>query len=1060
MKRNLKALLLAVLLVVFTITTLVSDTNIEYHPGLITVCFSADLVGNTRGEFNITHENGIVQTPFEWFNDLAEEYQIINLTRKYQVKNREWNLNGQYPMNVFRIESNDHSRTNGLLEALQTRNSDVLFAEKEAVFWFDSNPALQNGERYTPNDPLVSQQYHLTNIMAYEAWDIHTGSPDIVVGAVDSGFKWNHVDLAPNAWVNEAELPGITINYDAGTISGGDGIDNDGNGYIDDVMGWNFWPGQQQNNPVQIYNDWSYATHGTHVAGIIGAKGDNGIGIAGVAYDVSIVATKHQGNIPELYNGVYYMVDTGIRVVNCSWGASGNANDANLAANYAYDHGTLIVAAAGNTYGSAIQYPAGNALVMAVVSTTANDTKSDFSTYGTWTNISAPGTLIYSTYFNAAGADQYETMSGTSMASPVVAGVAGLLLSQNPSLTVDELFFYLQEGADDIDHLNPQYAGQMGAGRVNAFNSISMVQPLEFDLEATSINGLVGAPLNTPAFFTVGLTNLGIEPAQDYVVHLMNVGDDTPLATAQGIYLLFEETGFVEIEWIPTILGEYTLYGLIEWELDQRDRNDKSASMDIRIIPQGTAEAYIGNLNSTLYQNNSFINYSARNSITQTIYPENELLAGSIYFMSVRFTGAHTLVYPGCDIKIYLATTEKTSFENNADWIPFEQFTLVFSGELEVFEVGNYDVIINFDNPFNYESGNLVVLAVKESIVFYGSSNAFQYTPIQDTNRIIQWQSNIMGSPVLDPFPNATNRFAGFSNARFGFLTFDIEPPKNLVADINDLPTGLSATLTWQAPDPQLFGTLQNYKLFKDNTLISQQTALTFTDTAVQYNTEYQYWVTAVYTDPNLESKSSNVITVVAENIKPPINLVSEVVENDTVILTWELGTQASILQPYGIPIGYNVLRNDELLPDMPITETTFTEHKVPEGKHIYSVVAIYQTGESDPVSIEVEIKEVNDDDNPLPIYETALIGNFPNPFNPETIIRFSLAVDSFVSIDIYNIRGQKVKNLLNAHIQIGEHSVIWNGHDENNREVGSGMYFYIMQTEDFSQVKRMMLMK
>ncbi|MCL2064931.1 MAG: S8 family serine peptidase [Candidatus Cloacimonetes bacterium] len=1045
-----KSIFFSLLLVFLTISVLVSENLEDFHPGMITVCFSADLVENTRGELAISIENGIIQTPFEWLNELAEEYQIVNLRRLYQVKNKEWHLNGQYPMNVFRLETSSHSRTGELLNILTARSSDVLFAEPLAV----------NRFFYVPNDPLLSDQYHHALINSFDAWDLEIGSPEIVVGIVDSAVKWNHPDLAANMWINEAELPGITINWTSGAISGGDGIDNDGNGYIDDVMGWNFWPGQQENNPIQIYNNWSHATHGTHVAGIVAAVGDNGVGIAGVAYNVKMLATKHQGNIPELYNGVYYTVDTGVHVINCSWGASGNANDATLASTYAKDHGVLMVAAAGNNNNATIQYPSGAQWVLAVASTNQNDIRSSFSSYGAWVDVSAPGTDIYSTYFTASGEDTYYDMSGTSMASPVVAGLAALLLSRNPSLSVEELMEAIKEGADPIDHLNPQFAGQLGTGRVNAFNSLMLVAPLEFDMEATTISGLIGAPLNTTAIYTFGLTNQGSEPASGYYVNLMAEGIETPLASAPGIYLEYEESGSVSIEWIPTELGDYVLYGQIEWELDERDRNDKSNSLEMRVNPEGNAEAYIGNKNSNEALNNSFINYNSHDSIVQMIYLEYELTPGLIYQMTVRFTGAHTLVFPGSETSIYMATTEKNSFSNNTDWVAYDQFTRVFKGDLEAFSIGTYEIEIIFDNPFYYQGDNLVVMVVKDDSVVYGLGNVFQFTTMSEQNRTMWWRSNMVGTPVLNPMPTANGILSGVTNARFGIYTFDIQPPKNLVAT-PDLENN-RVSLSFEAPEPQQIGSLNNYKVYKNGNVISETTALTFNDNNIALNTEYEYWITAVYRDPNIESKPSNKVKIVVENIKPPISLEALVVDDDTVILTWEMDNllQRSEDHRYGFPIGFKISRNGEPFPGNLIIEQTFTEHDVPVGEHVYGVIAVYQTGEANAIFVDVEIEPVTDYDGQISTLTTELVGNHPNPFNPETTIRFNLSVESNVQIDIFNIRGQKIRNLINTQLETGKHSVVWNGRDDNGNELGSGIYFYVMKTEDYTQVRRMALLK
>ena len=461
---------------------LASEDLGDFYPGKISVCFSREMVGNTTGDFLIEKNDDIVVTPFGWLNALAIEYQIIDLQRKHWVKDQQWHDEGRYPMNIFSVEIKDHSQTDKLLAEL-SRHKDVLFAEPLAI----------DRSFYTPNDPYLGQQWALTKIQAYAAWDIETGSEDIIIGIVDSGVKWNHPDLAANMWINTAELPGITINWETGTITGGDGIDNDGNGKVDDIMGWDFYSstgGGQSNNPFQNFNG---STHGTHVAGCAAAVGDNGVGVAGPAYNCKILATKHSpynSNTTSIYNGydgIYYMADTGAHIINCSFGGGGNSGVANTSINYAVNHGSLVVVAAGNNgtgshssgqdLAAVPVYPALATNAFTVANTTTNDTKASSSNYGIAVDVSAPGSSIYSTYYNSSGGNTYNNLSGTSMASPIVAGVAALLKSQDPSLTVAELKALLKDTADPIDNLNPSYTGKLGTGRVNAYSGVLAAIP-------------------------------------------------------------------------------------------------------------------------------------------------------------------------------------------------------------------------------------------------------------------------------------------------------------------------------------------------------------------------------------------------------------------------------------------------------------------------------------------------------------------------------------------------------------------------------------------------------
>jgi subtilisin family serine protease len=144
--------------------------------------------------------------------------------------------------------------------------------------------------KYVPNDPMFPQEWHLPQIDAPQLWDYVTGDDDLVIGIVDAGIFFTHPDLKDNIWINQAELPGFDINQilETGNIVGGDGIDNDNNGYVDDVIGWNF-----KNNNNDAYQDYPSNDHGTHVAGCAAAVGDNSIGVTGVAMHLKLISSKH-----------------------------------------------------------------------------------------------------------------------------------------------------------------------------------------------------------------------------------------------------------------------------------------------------------------------------------------------------------------------------------------------------------------------------------------------------------------------------------------------------------------------------------------------------------------------------------------------------------------------------------------------------------------------------------------------------------------------------------------------------------------------------------------------
>jgi serine protease len=261
-----------------------------------------------------------------------------------------------------------------------------------------------------PNDPMFSSQWALANnqtgadIRALAAWDINTNASNITVAVIDTGIDYKHSDLAANMWRNSREIPN-------------NGLDDDGNGYIDDVFGYDF-----ANNDSDPMDDHG---HGTHVAGIIGAVANNGRGIAGVAWNVRLMAVKFlssngTGTVADAVRAIDYAVQMGARIINASWGGAGYSSILAQAINRAENAGVLFVTAAGNNGTNNDQtptYPASfpNTNILAVAASDRNDNLATFSNFGPSTvHLAAPGVGILSTLPN----DGYASWSGTSMAAP------------------------------------------------------------------------------------------------------------------------------------------------------------------------------------------------------------------------------------------------------------------------------------------------------------------------------------------------------------------------------------------------------------------------------------------------------------------------------------------------------------------------------------------------------------------------------------------------------------------------------------------------------------------
>lgn len=312
---------------------------------------------------------------------------------------------------------------------------------------------------YTPNDLGVTlgspNQWYLHQVGAQEAWDYFKGSPDVTIAVVDNAFLPDHPDLVNKLRINTGEVPA-------------DGIDNDGNGYKDDYAGWD-----ARNNNGDVFIQSFNEPHGTHVAGIAAAETDNGIGGSALSFRTMWLPVKASNNsdvITHGYEGITFAVKRGAKVVNCSWGTFDSSATAFSVINFAVSQHCFVVASAGNFADDTRVYPASYSGVVSVTATTQTDTKLSTSSYNRFVKISAPGSGIWSTISNPQGGPAYGFMSGTSMASPVVAALLGLMSGYAPAGNDSVILDCLYNTAKNIYGIpaNAPYDSLMGKGRVQA----------------------------------------------------------------------------------------------------------------------------------------------------------------------------------------------------------------------------------------------------------------------------------------------------------------------------------------------------------------------------------------------------------------------------------------------------------------------------------------------------------------------------------------------------------------------------------------------------------------
>ncbi len=372
-----------------------------------------------------------------------------------------------------------------------------------------------------PNDPLIGTSFSSQNYLDYhrlfQAWDISQGNRDVIIAIIDSGVDYLHPDLANKMWINTGEIPN-------------NNLDDDGNGFIDDVMGWDFWQDGTVANPVQD-NDprGDFFVHGTHVAGIATAETNNGIGIAGMGYNCRYMNLKAGGTQAEPtavgfgFEAMLYAVANGASVVNCSWGASGFSSFENEVVNFATAQGVVVIASAGNNGGTTAEtdliYPASYQNVLSVGSVNhfggLINQRSSFSSYGIALDVLTAGNGILSTVFQ----NEYGLLTGTSMSAPIAAGVAGLLKSLRPNWSAARIRTQLRATAEPIDALIPANANLLGKGRLNAFQALTRTTPglevVQYDYESLTQSLVVtlvnhNAPTSSTISFELQSLNGGV----------------------------------------------------------------------------------------------------------------------------------------------------------------------------------------------------------------------------------------------------------------------------------------------------------------------------------------------------------------------------------------------------------------------------------------------------------------------------------------------------------------------------------------------------------------------
>lgn len=950
---------------------------------------------------------------------------------------------------------------------------------------------------YIPDDPSLNQQWGLTNVHAREAWDISWGNPNVILGIPDSGVDWDHPDLAADIWMNEDEIL--------------DGTDSDGNGYIDDIRGWdwvhgvNGAPGEDSWTPDN--NPMDFSGHGTHCSGIAAACTDNGVGIAGLGFDCRIMALRigwmdpyGQGWVRMDFaaSAFYYAVNNGAHVLNCSWGSSSGLA---TATNYAVNHGVLIVTAAGNENNQSPSYLGSRSDVISVAATNSGDQKAWFSSYGTWVEVSAPGVAIYSTVFN----NSYTSWDGTSMAAPFVTGLAGLLFASDSTLTAPDVFDIIVSSTDNIDSLNPGYEGLLGSGRINAYTALGRdlypnIQLVEYYVTLISDDG-------------DGVVNPG--ESIELVVVLQNLWQDAysvvaTLSAPEGITVIDSVTEFgdfegngeymdnnsdpFELSFAEEIIpGQYDLTLLITADGDYTNEI---------ILPIGVTLEMAGfpvSLDGAIESHPLIFDFDADG--------QNEIIVGcnNNKLYAIEADGSFSPGWPVMGSGDFNTAACVGDIYGDGD---FEVVACSKDGQIYAWDEGGdvldgFPVNINsmqvFANPTLADlddNGDLEIiqpgfLPTKSIyIINHDGSNFGSWPYVGDD----PWYSGVAVGDIDDD--NQLEVVIGGLDNKLHVFNVDMTEvdgwPFDVGEDIKVAPA--IGNIDPSDPEPEIVvGTNSGsiYLFNHDGTVVNGwpievggqiRSAPSLADLDDDGSPEIIIGSgnanLYVYDADGSLFSGFPVTLLTSINASAAVGDISGDGSPDIIIangsinsLIYAFDTQGQLLGNFPMPtvesgqisatpaiwdIDYDgdmevVVGVQTLGQNLDVIDykeqALLTDMQWPAYGN-----DIYRSCNYIPLFPYTDVPE---EPVSLPL-KFSLSQNYPNPFNSKTVIRFSLDRPGDVSLEVFNILGRKVKTLITGFKQAGRYEVVWDGRNSERSEVASGIYFYRLKTGDNILVRRM----
>ncbi len=949
---------------------------------------------------------------------------------------------------------------------------------------------------YEPNDPSHSAQWHLNKTQAYEAWDIIRGDDTrtAIVSIVDTGVYWMHPDLAPNMWINEPE----DLNGN-GTMDSEDfnGVDDDGNGYIDDVIGWD--NGSNDNDPRE---ETPY--HGTHVAGCASEATDNELMGAGIGFSARIMANKganSSGQLTAVYPAMIWASENGAHIINCSWGSRSYSSYNQNIINGIWDNGGIVVASAGNDDWARpyTLYPGAYDNVVSVAATNQSDHMASFSNWGTWVDVSAPGLQIYSTW--ATGG--MTNASGTSMSSPITAGVCALLKAANRDWTNEDIVNALITSTDYIDDINPGYEGMLGSGRVNAYAALVSsntpnIQPAEQVITITDDDGDGILNPGESLELVITLENIwadasnvtgtlhsnGIFSVSDSVASFGDILHDESSDNADSPYVLVSSEDAIPDESILVLNiqadGDYEADRdiIIILSLDQSGfpleipGNIESAPLIFDFDRDGENELIIGASDDRVYA----IEADGSNSPGWPQSVSGDVLSAPAVG-DLAANGSFQVVIITKTGKFYAWDADGSLLPG----FPVDKGGTFYSGAMLIDIDGNDDLEIvagsfsdNNIYVINHDGSDYPGWPFTGDGMWYGSPSSGDLDG-DGLSEIIYagfdscvHAFNADGSYVSG-FPVSFNELSNFiwSSVAVGDVDGDGQPEIAvatgsggiyLVNHDGSIVDGFPAdagVMVRSAPSlADVDGDGAPEIIVGDNNCMLHVIDADGSELA-GFPVETGGFITASAVVGDITGDGeADIVVAAGDGIIYGYEADGSTIRNFPIpgSMTGQITATAALgdLDSDGdmeIAIGIRAIGENLMVIDYKENASPADLQWPNFGKDIWR--------SNDFSGVVTGVDEVPE----IPA-EFGLSQNYPNPFNARTTIHFTLASPGEVTLSVYDLLGRRIKVLQSGFLNAGAHGIVWDGVNEAGNIVSSGIYFYRLESPEGSRTMRMVLLK